>query len=243
MSTPNLAIAHVLPTQNNKTVTINAGLDQIDTVIAGSITEAMSDADFTVPTADALAYMAFKFTGALTAVRNVIVPLVKKIYLVQNATTGGQDILFKTVSVGGGVIISPNTGTAGGFVAVYCDGTYLVPLFAPQSWDITVFAPGVGTNNQVLYYAKMNRPFIAAQGAGQSIASAKIAATASTTFTLKKNGSAFATVNYAIGATAGVFTQAAQATFAATDALEIDGPAVADATLAGVSINLNVQRL
>lgn len=243
MATPNLAIPHTLPTQNNKTVTLNAGADLFDQALAGAITEAMSDADFTVPTADALGYMAFKFTGALTALRNVIVPAVKKLYLVLNDTTGGQDIFFKTVASGGGVTVSPSTGTAGGYVMVYCDGTYITPVFASALFDITVFAPGVGTNNQVLYFAKVNRPFVAPQGAGQSNAIAKVAATASTTFTLKKNGSAFATVNFAIGATAGTWTQAADAVFAATDTLEIDGPATADATLAGVSLNLSVQRL
>jgi hypothetical protein len=71
-----------------------------------------------------------------------------------------------------------------------------------------------------------------------SYAVASVAATASTTYTLKKNGVAFATAVFAIAGTVGTWTQASDATFVPGDLLEIDGPATADATLANVGITL-----
>jgi hypothetical protein len=57
---------------------------------------------------------------ALTATRSLIVPTIDKPYIIENNTTGAQDILVKT-SAGTGITV-PN-----GFkVMVYCDGTNVV---------------------------------------------------------------------------------------------------------------------
>jgi hypothetical protein len=107
-----------------------------------------------------------------------------------------------------------------------------------QPVDIGVFNPGVGTNAQILLRLPMNRALTFPINAPNSNASASANATGNTTYTLKKNGVSFATVLFATGTAVGVWTQAAQATFAAGDVLEIDGPGTADATLANVGINL-----
>ena len=104
--------------------------------------------------------------------------------------------------------------------------------------DIAVFAPGLGSNSQILLRLKVTRATTFPAGAALSQASASANATASTTYTLKQNGTAFATINFAAGANSGTWTQAADAIFAAGDILEIDGPATADATLANVGITL-----
>ena|ERR1700676_572918 len=105
-------------------------------------------------------------------------------------------------------------------------------------YDVTSFAPGVGTNNQIMLRIGIPRSVTFPAGAALSIAIASIAATASTTFTLKKNGGAFATVNFGIGATTGTWTQATDAVFAAGDILENDGPATSDTTLANIGFTL-----
>lgn len=98
---------------------------------------------------------------------------------------------------------------------------------------------GVGANNDIYFYGIPNvaLKFVAA-GAGAT-AKAKTAATGSTTFTFKKNGSSFATCVFSAAGTTGAYTQASDATFNGTsDILEIDGPATADATLANYSLIL-----
>jgi hypothetical protein len=96
----------------------------IEAAIAGRAAVSMTDADYTLTTANGTAdearNMILNISGALTATRNVICPAVSKLYVVRNATTGGQSIILKT-SAGFGVTIG-NGSTA----IVFCDGTNVV---------------------------------------------------------------------------------------------------------------------
>jgi hypothetical protein len=76
-------------------------------------------------------------------------------------------------------------------------------------------------------------------GAAGSNGTAGAAATGSTTLTLAKNGSAFATFVWAAAGTAATVTLASTTTFNGTsDVLTLTGPATADTTLAKLGINL-----
>jgi hypothetical protein len=96
----------------------------IEAAIAGRAAVSMTDADYTLTvangTTDEARNMILNISGALTATRNVICPAVSKLYMVVNATSGGQSIVLKT-SAGTGVTI-PNGLTA----IVFCDGTNVV---------------------------------------------------------------------------------------------------------------------
>jgi hypothetical protein len=72
--------------------------------------------------------MALNITSSvtLTATRNVICPSVSKLYVVKNATTGGQSIVIKT-SAGTGITIA-NNATA----IVLCDGTNVIDPFSSK---------------------------------------------------------------------------------------------------------------
>lgn len=105
--------------------TVNNGLTQlVEAAVAGTATVAMSDANYTLTTAngatDEARQMVIKLTGALTATRNVTCPSVSKLYLVSNQTTGSQSIVFKT-SAGSGVTV-----VNGARALLYCDGTDVV---------------------------------------------------------------------------------------------------------------------
>jgi hypothetical protein len=130
MATPNLALVHIAAAQNQKEVTANAAFDGLDTALTGSVYEAMPDANFTLPTADALGNMVFSFTGLLSASRVVQLPGSKKLYIVRNLTTasGGSFPLVFVANAPG----SPNGRTAtvypdivseaSGYTMLYCDG-------------------------------------------------------------------------------------------------------------------------
>jgi len=94
----------------------------IEEAIGGYVSVTVSDvADTTLTTsngsADQSRNMVINLTGALTATRNVICPAIEKLYVVKNATTGGQSVVFK-VSGQTGVTV-PN----GIIEFVYVDGT------------------------------------------------------------------------------------------------------------------------
>jgi hypothetical protein len=130
MSTPNLAIVHIAANQNQKEVTANGAFDDFDGAITDLLAVAMSDADYTMTTGvggEALGHLVYKFTGTLTAGRNIIVPVNKKLYVVSNQTTGGHSITVKTPS-GTGIALSSSA-----FQIIYCDGTNVISLSAGGS--------------------------------------------------------------------------------------------------------------
>lgn len=107
---------------------VNQGLTSlVDAAIAGTATVTMTDANYTLTTAneasDEARQMFIRLTGTLSATRDVICPAVSKLYFVTNATTGGQDIVFKT-SAGTGITVKN-----GKRMALYCDGTNVVEAF------------------------------------------------------------------------------------------------------------------
>jgi len=92
----------------------------IEEAIAGYESIATGDANVTLTTSNGATDQArkamLKFTGTLTATRNIIVPSVSKLYLIHNACTGYS--LYIKTSAGNGVYIQPDQKSL-----VYCDGT------------------------------------------------------------------------------------------------------------------------
>lgn len=158
---------------------------------------------------------------------------------VKNINTGVLTIANNTNTIDGKS--SSLTLSQGDSVTIFSDGS-AYHTGQPRPFGIGVFAPGVGSNAQVLLYIKLDRATIFPASAPNSYAVANTAATGSTTYTFKKNGSSFATVVFSASGTTGAWTQASDATFAPGDILELDGPATADATLANVGITLQGYR-
>lgn len=95
----------------------------IEQSITGVESIPMLDTDYTLSALNGSvdearnAVLLFTSVGSLTGSRNIIIPAVEKLYIVKNATTGGQNLVVKT-SGGAGYTV-PNGQT--GFL--YCDGT------------------------------------------------------------------------------------------------------------------------
>jgi len=113
----------------------------LEQAISGYTTVSMLDANYTLTTSsgatDEARSMGLNITSSvtLTATRNVIVPTTgspptsapyTKLYVVKNATTGGQSIVIKT-SAGSGITIA-NGATA----IVLCDGTNVIDPFSSK---------------------------------------------------------------------------------------------------------------
>jgi hypothetical protein len=116
--------------------------DLIDAAIAGYLTVDMSDADTTLTSANGAGDQSrsamLKFTGTLTANREIIVPTSNKLYFMENATDGGFTLTVKT-SAGTGVdILSTHKAL------VACDGTNVIfPLAAlPDEATIGEYVAG-----------------------------------------------------------------------------------------------------
>lgn len=175
------------------------------------------------------------------------------------SATGGASFVLRQASVGANITVSqlsqsdltsgaiasgstattqtPSDNSTKIATTAYADAQAKIPPVA-----LTVFIPGVGTNAQTVVRFKVSYGIKFLAGAALSQASASANATADTTYTFKKNGSAFATVLFHSGGTTFTYTQASDSTFVAGDLFEIDGPATADATLADIGLTFQGNR-
>ena len=108
----------------------------IEQSVAGVIAITMTDANYTLSNfngvVDEARNQVLVMSGALTATRNVIAPLVEKTYIIKNSTSGSQSIQI-IGSSGLGVTI-PNGVTA----LVYCDGTNFYNALTGSVGNFTV---------------------------------------------------------------------------------------------------------
>jgi len=113
-----------------------------------------------------------------------------------------------------------------------------------QPYDMVAYYPGVPTASAKVSRVAFTRAVTFAAAFAGSVASADVAATASTVFDVQKavsgstTFSSIGSVTFAAGATVGSFALAGGASFATGDRLRILAPATADATLADISITL-----
>jgi hypothetical protein len=101
--------------------------------------------------------------------------------------------------------------------------TYFDTLYAPvgggggsQPFDLTAFYPGVPTASALATRVPLARAVTFPPGLAGSVAKSSVAATASTTFTLKKNGASIGTAIFAAGASSATFSGGGAAALSAT---------------------------
>lgn len=230
-TTTNLTATKIEASQSQKEVTANAAFDIFDKAIAGALSQSITTADVTLTT-DQGRNAVIALSGTLTGNRNLIVPTVSKIYLIYNNTSAAYTVTVKT-SGGTGVVVPQ-----GGRMFVYCDGTNVVSITG-DAYDVAAMKAGKPSASEVVLRFVAVRPFTFLAAFAGSKAAAGTAATASTTFVVKKNGAAaFGTFNFAISATTATFTLASATAFAIGDVLTIEAPASPDATLADIAITL-----
>lgn len=131
--------------------TVNTGITELlDYAVAGTASVNMTDADYTLTTAngatDQSRAMFVTLSGTLSQARNVVCPTASKLYFVTNGTTGGFAITFKT-SAGTGISV-PN----GSRMVLYCNGTNVIDavtaLASPTISSPTITSPSI-TNGTI----------------------------------------------------------------------------------------------
>lgn len=142
----------------------------IEQAIAGATTVSMSDANHTLTTNNGASdqarnvYINLTSGVSLTVTRTVTCPAVSKVYVVRNATTGGQSILF---TAGGTGVTIPNGRT----VVLVCDGTdvrlahdYLGTVVADAGVVATPGYTFVGQTSDGIYSPAANTVAVATNG-------------------------------------------------------------------------------
>lgn len=121
MATPNLALAEVAPAQDQKHLTINAGLAGLDTATQGYDRRTVS-ADITLTAAEFREKFAFWLTGSPPAFALTVPAQIARFFLVVNRTSA-----VATVQIAGtasSVTVAASSGTS----AIYSDGSTVVAL-------------------------------------------------------------------------------------------------------------------
>lgn len=143
-----------------------------------------------------------------------------------NTTTAGSAVITK--------IINGNTGTATITSTGVDSGTGDVTFTVTGYYPVQFFVGGSPLASEVL----LNIPALLAFTitSANTSAVATVAATASTTFTVKKNGTSIGTIVFAASGTTATNT-ITTTSFAAGDLFELDAPASADSTLANIGFS------
>lgn len=179
--TANLDAPYISQAQSQPEVVANSAFDVFDGALGSLLTTAMSDANYTLNTSatpdEVTSYLAYKFTGALTADRNIIIPLDplsstynKKLFAIWNDTSGGYNLTLKT-NAGTGVAVAPSGSAA--YTLLYCDGTNVVSVGASGGGGGTVTHTGnLDSHKVVVGNGSADENVIASTGtAGQVLTS------------------------------------------------------------------------
>jgi len=233
-TTPNLLIDHIAASQAQKEVTANTAFDTFDKALCQFSSIVLSDAALTLTDPQMLGNMALKFTGTLTATRVITIPARAKMLFVENATIGGFALTIKTPS---GTSIALGSGEK---KLLYCNGSdfSIVAEAGAAPYDIGGSFVGKPSAGNVIMRFPMPRAVRFLSGMGLSKGVAATAPTADVSFSIRKNGIEFATMNFAASGTSATFTCASTTDFAAGEILALVASATPDDTLADIGFAL-----
>lgn len=234
MSSPNLAISHVAASQNQKEVTINDAIDRLDEAISGRLVLDFTVGEVTLTEAQLRRHVAFATTGMAEG-RGLMAPPIRRLFLVDNAASahalavrcGSTTVLVEA----GAVQLLHTTGTTDGLVAAAPPS--LVAGAVP--FDIVLYLPGNPEAAERLLKLEVARAFAIPENLAGSRGHADAAATAAAVLSLRHNGTAVGTITFAAGSQDAAFALAGGLALLPGHRLELDAPAVQDATLAGLA--------
>jgi hypothetical protein len=243
-ASPIIGVHHIEESQDDKEVTANEHLDELEGALQDFHTEdCAGSSNVTIATADASLHQFFDLTGLLTGNIDVIVPAndagppaisYAKTYIVRNSTTGDFTITFKP-SGGTGVVL-PRTG----WQLVRSDGTDMEMIadlaYVAQQYygDGAIFGA-----TEMVFMHVFSRAVDTPVDMMHSEAYLDTAANAQTDFDVHKNTGSIGTLRFAAAGQVGtwVSTIAAQS-FAKGDRLRIFAPGTPDTTAKDIAITI-----
>jgi hypothetical protein len=229
--TTNLNAPLITASQNQKEVTANAAFARFDAALTETLAVSVASAN-AAPTAEEVrAAFLLAVSGATTAGRTVTLPVMKKpaVVTLDAASTKAVSIVRGTKSFTlypGGALEVYTTGDANGLVRI--------GEFGPARRDHWV--RGVPDDDEIIARWQVQEGSVLLPDLLGWDVQADTAATASTVFQVRREGSQVGTITFAISGTVPTYatTSNAAQSFTAGEFIDIKGPATADATLAGI---------
>lgn len=270
-TTPILSMPQVAANQNQKETTINSALAILEAACNDNGAFNLATGNLSMVVADFTRHFHLVFSGQ-TAARTVTFPATVRFFAVSNTGTfnltlktsaaGGATLTVEPskrvlvisngtdlVAISAGIdllaslsdVVGAADASAGQLLAF--DGTSSTWGPVDSVCDVSFFAAGVPTANQVVHHYIFTRSARLFSDFNGSQAKAGVAATANSTFSVYKNGVLAGVLSIAAGATAVTFSTdtgsgSTSVTFAPTDILTVKAQATPDATLADVVATL-----
>jgi len=235
----NLNLDQLATNQASPEVTVNDANAQLDAAITEILDLDLTAADATVTLAQWREHVLFRVIGADgSAVGDTVnLPQGKRGFvLIQSdeANVDPVDVVRGSVTY----VIQP-----GHLYLAYCDGTTDQLIMrdiggAGEPNDFHIFLPGLMADAQVCIRMNVTRAFTLPINLTGSIATSGVAATATTTITLYKNGVSIGTLVWSAAGTTAAKTFASAVSFDPGDVFSIEGQATADVTAADIAIDL-----
>lgn len=245
-NSPILVIPQIGEAQTNKYATHNTAVDKLEAATQARLEKTSVGAGpVNLTNAETVGYAIYEVSGGSAAfdlvftAENADAAASQRLIVVKNLDTT-YTCTVKTDADVGAFSLGPGEFAV---AQVRGDDMILIARGGIDPYDLAVFVPGVMSNDQLLFQHIVTRPFTLADDFAGSQMVAGVAATATTTLDIEKNGSGIGTVQITSGGVVTFATTGSGAeSFAAGDVLTILAPSSADATLADVAITLSGKR-
>jgi hypothetical protein len=239
MPSPNLAIAHVAASQNQKEVTINDAIDALDRAMTDTLALDLSASPLVLGTSQLRAAMVLRPAGALVAPATILVPQIRRVFALLNTDSAFAITVERGAAA---VLVQP-----GESALMTCDGTpdglFRVGPGAPV-YDFGMVAgtaPGAG---EVLGKVVIPRALLIPPDLAGSAVHVDTAPAGDFAIAMTRNGTAVASITVHADASATLATSAnAPVAIAAGDVIRFLAPADPDASIAGISLTIAARRL
>jgi hypothetical protein len=223
--------------QANPETTTNDAIGALDAAVTETVVVDVT-ADVTMTSATFRSAIRFSATP-VGAGKAITLPAVKRlVYIGNDSATNALLVKRGTTSIsvaalGGGFFYVD--GTTNGLIQLSSGGGGGGGGTIPH--DLHIFQPGKPDNAALLFRFNVVRAFTLPASLTGSVFNAGVAATGSSVFTIKKNGSSIGTITYSAAGTTGAVVFASSVTFAINDIITITGQSTADATLADIAFD------
>jgi hypothetical protein len=239
MPSPNLAIAHVAASQNQKEVTINDAIDALDRAMTDTLALDLSTGSLSVTATQLRAAMVLHPIGALTSPASILVPQNRRVFALVNT-----DSAF-TITVERGaaaIVVQP-----GESALLICDGTpdglFRVGPGAPV-YDFGMVAGTAPGANEVLGKVVIPRTLLIPADLAGSAVHVDTAPEDDFAIVMTRNATAVASITVHDDASVSLATAGnAPVAIAAGDVVRFVAPASPDASISGISLTIAARRL
>lgn len=239
MTLGNLTLSELTGSQNQKHITANSQVDEIDDAMTEFTTVSLAAGNVTLDDGGAglLSYkrnQVFVLSGH-TVARDFTLPAVKRLVVIKNDGTASGAASIKRGST---THVLPISETRLYYTDGTANGLYLVTSGTLPIYDLGINRmAGAPTASEVLLDFVFTRSVNYLALFAGSVGVSGVAADAQTDFDIKKNGSSIGTMRFAAAATSATFLGSA-VSFAANDRIQVVAPGSPDADLAEVSFTL-----